>query len=223
MFSACFQKELRLLHRSWRTIGTVLIFALLLAVTASVTLRVPGLSTLTQRSIFCGAYLLIFLFSGTIFLSASWDQERRERAFLGSVLAGGDAWPPLAAKVIVQTGVLFFVGLFAGFSLSLLFPFPITRNLPTLVALLGIAALGYVALGSVLSALSSAARDRDIVFPILFFPLLLPFIWALGTLGVAALDGARLNVTDPHFVFVVAFDVISIALASIVFPYVIEE
>ena len=220
---ACLAKELRLIRRSWRTLGTVFIFSLLLAVTASVALRVPGLAIFPQRAIFLGAYLLILVYSGTVLLASSWEQERRDLSFLGGVLAAGDAWPALAAKIAVQTVLLSLVGGFALCALSLLFPFPIVDNVPTLAVFVFLASAGYAGLGSILCALSSAARDRDLIFPILLFPLLMPFVWALASLGTGILDGVTLSLADPRAIFVVAFDVISIALAMILFPFVIEE
>ena len=90
-----------------------------------------------------------------------------------------------------------------------------------LVILLG--SIGYVAVGTLLAAMAVQARTRDILLPILLFPVVLPVILAAVKASTGFLDGSEMELIRPWLNLLIAYDIIFSAVAFMVFDYVVEE
>jgi heme exporter protein B len=90
-----------------------------------------------------------------------------------------------------------------------------------LVILLG--SIGYVAVGTLLATMAVQARTRDILLPILLFPVVLPVILAAVKASTGFLDGSEMDVIRPWINLLIAYDIIFSAVAFMVFDYVVEE
>jgi heme exporter protein B len=89
------------------------------------------------------------------------------------------------------------------------------------VTLLG--SLGYVAVGTLLAAMSVQTRTRDVLLPILLFPLVIPVIVAAVKASSGYLLSLEMSEILPWLNILVVYDVIFIAVAFMVFDYVVEE
>jgi len=90
-----------------------------------------------------------------------------------------------------------------------------------LVILLG--SIGYVAVGTLLAAMAVQARTRDILLPILLFPVVLPVILAAVKASTGFLDGSEMEMILPWLNLLIVYDIIFSAVAFMVFDYVVEE
>jgi heme exporter protein B len=94
---------------------------------------------------------------------------------------------------------------------------------PGLLASVALGTLGYTAAGTLLSAMAVQARTREILLPILLFPVVLPVIVA----GLSATEGF-LGGWDPADIvralqLMAAYDAIFLAVGWMGFEFVIEE
>jgi heme exporter protein B len=62
--------------------------------------------------------------------------------------------------------------------------------LPGLLLVVFLGALGYVAVGTLLAAMAVQARTRDILLPILLFPVIIPLLVAAVKASSGFLEGA---------------------------------
>jgi heme exporter protein B len=83
--------------------------------------------------------------------------------------------------------------------------------------------MGYVALGTLLAAMAVQARTRDVLLPILLFPLALPVLIAAVQATSAVLQAAPLEEIWPWLNLLIACDVIFAAAAFMAFDYLMEE
>jgi len=90
-----------------------------------------------------------------------------------------------------------------------------------LVILLG--SIGYVGVGTLLSAMSVQTRTRDILLPILLFPVVIPVLLAAVKASSGFLTGSELADVLLPINLLIAYDVIFIAVAFMVFDSVVEE
>jgi heme exporter protein B len=90
-----------------------------------------------------------------------------------------------------------------------------------LVILLG--SIGYVAVGTLLSSMAVQTRTRDVLLPILLFPLVIPVLIAAVKASNGFLQGVELLDIRPWINLLVVYDVIFIAIAFMVFDYIVEE
>jgi heme exporter protein B len=90
-----------------------------------------------------------------------------------------------------------------------------------LVILLG--SIGYVGVGTLLSAMSVQTRTRDILLPILLFPVVIPVLLAAVKASSGYLTGAEPSEIMLPIGLLVSYDIIFIAVAFMVFDSVVEE
>jgi heme exporter protein B len=90
-----------------------------------------------------------------------------------------------------------------------------------LVILLG--SIGYVSVGTLLSAMSIQTRTRDILLPILLFPVVIPVLLAAVKASSGFLTGVELADILLPINLLIAYDIIFIAVAFMVFDSVVEE
>jgi heme exporter protein B len=89
------------------------------------------------------------------------------------------------------------------------------------VILLG--SIGYVAVGTLLSAMSVQTRTRDILLPILLFPVVIPVLLSAVKASSGFLTGSDLAEIMLPINLLIAYDIIFIAVAFMVFDSVVEE
>jgi heme exporter protein B len=90
-----------------------------------------------------------------------------------------------------------------------------------LVILLG--AEGYAAAGTLLASMAVQARTRDILLPILLFPVALPVLVAAVQASTGFLGGAAWSDIVPWINQLLVYDVVFTAVAFMVFDFVVEE
>jgi len=87
------------------------------------------------------------------------------------------------------------------------------------IVLLG--TLGVATIGTLFSAMAAATRARELLLPVLVFPLIVPVVIsavrATGSLIVAAPN------EPPWLGLIAAFDVIFLSISMLMFEFVIEE
>jgi heme exporter protein B len=77
--------------------------------------------------------------------------------------------------------------------------------------------------GTIVSAMTVHARAREVMLPILLFPLMLPALIAAVKLTGGVLDGQPWDEIRNWMELLVGFDVIFIVISYLAFEYVIEE
>ncbi len=90
-----------------------------------------------------------------------------------------------------------------------------------MVVVLG--SIGYVAVGTLLASMSVQTRTRDVLLPILLFPVILPVLLAAVKASGGFLEQLPMAEIWPWLNILIAYDVIFTAVAFIVYEYVIEE
>jgi heme exporter protein B len=83
--------------------------------------------------------------------------------------------------------------------------------------------VGFVALGTLFSAITAQLKAREVMLPLLLFPLVVPVLLAAGQLTGLALAGEGLG-AEPHWLrFLVVFDLVFLVLGYLTFPFVLED
>jgi heme exporter protein B len=90
-----------------------------------------------------------------------------------------------------------------------------------LVILLG--SIGYVGVGTLLAAMSVQTRTRDILLPILLFPVVIPVILSAVKASGGYLEGLPFEEILSPLSLLITYDIIFISVAFMVFDSVVEE
>jgi heme exporter protein B len=104
---------------------------------------------------------------------------------------------------------------------SVLFALPLF--MPTLALIAVLATVGFVSVGTLFSALSVNTKAREILLPILFFPVCAPVIIAAVKATGLVLQGEAVASLSSWLQIIAVFDVIFVVISVLIFPFVIEE
>jgi heme exporter protein B len=125
-------------------------------------------------------------FSGTLALGRTFERERHSETLRALMLAPASRPAIYVGKLLGIVLLLLVVELVLVPLTGLLFHAPIAARPLSLAALLVTGTIGFAAVGTLFAAMLIRARSRDVMLPILLYPITIPVIIA-GVRGTAAL------------------------------------
>jgi len=179
-------KDLRLEWRSKEAINAMLIFALLVVVVFSFSFD-PNAEE--SRQIAGGLVWVAFLFAAVVALNQTWARELRNQVLDAYRVSPAPANSLFLAKAI---GNFVFVGVLEALMTPLFIVFYQLRAVGPVWQLVPVAVLGTWALvvnGTFFAAVSIRTRSREIMLPLLLFPISIPAIIAMVNATTAILTG----------------------------------
>jgi len=94
---------------------------------------------------------------------------------------------------------------------------------PGLIVVILLGSIGYVVVGTLLASMAVQTRTRDILLPILLFPVIIPVFIAAVKASGGFLQGIPMDEIWPWINLLIGYDVIFTAVSFMVFDYVVEE
>src|SRR5687768_976735 len=211
-------KDIRAEFRSRELFSAMLVFSLLIILIFNFALE---LDIKTRQSVTAGVLWSTFAFAGTLGLNRSMAIEKDRGCLDGLLLAPVDRSAIYFGKVISNLIFMLIVEIIVLPVYSVLYNVNLFQPGLLLVILLG--SIGYVAVGTLLAAMSVQTRTRDILLPILLFPVVIPVLLAAVKASSGVLGGADWKEILLPLNLLIAYDVIFIAVAFMVFENVVEE
>jgi len=216
--TAIIRKDLAAEWRSRELFSAMLVFALLVILIFNFALE---LDARARASVTSGVLWVTFAFAGTLGLNRSMATEKDRGCLDGLLLAPVDRAAIYFGKAIGNLVFMFIVELIVLPVYSILYNTNLFQPGLLLVILLG--SIGYVAVGTLLATMAVQTRTRDILLPILLFPLIVPVLIAAVKASGGFLQGVAFNEVVNWINLLVVYDVIFIALAFMIFDFVVEE
>ncbi len=211
-------KDLSAELRSRELLSSMLVFAVLVILIFYFALE---LDVKARSGITAGALWVTFAFAGTLGLNRSMAVEKDRGCLDGLLLAPVDRSAIYFGKMISNLAFMLMVEAIAIPVYSLMYNVNLLNLGLIGVTLLG--SIGYVAVGTLLAAMSVQTRTRDVLLPILLFPLVIPVIVAAVKASSGYLLSLEMSEILPWLNILVVYDLIFIAVAFMVFDYVVEE
>jgi heme exporter protein CcmB len=170
-----------------------------------------------------GILWIAIAFAGTLALGRTFERERTNETLQALMLAPGDRPAVYTGKLLGILALLGFVELLIVPMVALLFQAPLFRSPLLLLALLAGGTLGFAAVGTLFAAMLVRARSRDVLLPVLLYPITIPVIIA-GVRGTAAImvDGGE-PLARAWVAMLVFFDVVFVTLSLWTFEAVMTE
>jgi heme exporter protein B len=207
-------KDLRIEFRTGEILVTVGLFAFLLTVLASLSFYIDQNAS---KQIAPGVLWITITFSGVLAMGRSWMRERDQDAMRGLLLT---PIPRASIYIGKALGALLFLTAVELMLLPLVtffFQLDLIPILGRLTSVLFLGTLGFVAAGTLFSAMSVRTNTRDLVLSIILFPLVSPALLA----GVVAtrdlLADAPLGDTLAWLRILAAFDIVFVAGSVVLF------
>jgi heme exporter protein CcmB len=215
------RKDLAVEARSWELVSTTVFFAVSAVLVFAFALVQEGSA---PTDVAAGILWVSIAFAGTLALGRTFERERQTDTLRALMLAPAD-------RPAIYVGKLLGILLLMGFTELLLVPLvalffqaPIGEEPALLAALLVSGTVGYAAVGTLFAAMLVRARSRDVMLPILLYPITVPVIIA-GVRGTAALLQETPSVATAEFwlTLLLFFDVVFVTLALWTFEPLMTE
>lgn len=209
-------KDIRCELRSKQTLMGMGLFALLVLVIFNFTFDLRANNTVAVAP---GALWVAFIFASMLGLGRTMAAEREQGSLDRLLLSPVDRKAIYLAKLL---GNLLFIGVVELVALPV---FAILFNLPlfggALIPIVLLGTLGIATIGTLFSAMAAATRARELLLPILVFPLIVPIVIAAIRL-TQDIMAPTMN-EPPWLSLMIVFDIIFLSISMLAFQYVIEE
>ena len=215
---AIIRKDLAAEMRSRELISAMLVFSLLVVLIFNFALE---LDRAARENVGAGVLWVTFIFAGTLGLNRAFATEKDRGSLDGLLLAPVDRTVIFFGKLVGTLVFMLIVEAIVIPVFSILYGISLFQPMLLVVVLLG--TLGYAAVGTLLAAMAVQTRTRDVMLPILLFPVAVPVVIASVKASVGILTAADWSDIALWFNMLIVYDVIFLAVAYMVFDYVVEE
>ncbi|HEY2824680.1 MAG TPA: heme exporter protein CcmB [Gemmatimonadales bacterium] len=215
-------KDLAIELRSKTALASALVFAVLVL---AVLFFARDPTAVGSIDVAPGSLWVTFTFAAMLGLNRAFLLERENRAIDGLLLTG-------VPRAAIFWGKLFanlaFVGTVEAVSLPLFIlfydvPLPAGSGIAALLAVIAMATLAFVAVGTLLSAMVVRTRFAELMLPLLLLPFLVPPLIGGVQLTARILAGRPLSELVGWLRLLAGFDVVFLTLAALLFEVTLDE
>ncbi|SES70552.1 heme exporter protein B [Methanococcoides vulcani] len=215
-------KDLKEEFRTKQMLNSMVIFSLLVIVIFSISFGPILGSSENVEMVAPGVLWIAFIFAGSIGLSRSFVAELENGCLEGLKLCPVSRAAIYTGKAVANIVLMLIVEIITIPIFVILFNYNIGGLfLPGLVIALG--TIGFVCVGTLLSALTVNTRTREILLPVLLLPLVLPVLIPAVMATGSALSGASMGDISQELRLLLVYDVVFFLVAQLVFEYVIQD
>ncbi|MBN2111279.1 MAG: heme exporter protein CcmB [Methanosarcinaceae archaeon] len=215
-------KDLKAEFRTKQMLNSMAIFSVLVITIFSISLGdLLGQKEIVD-SLAPGVLWIAFVFAGTLGLSRSFTYETENGCLEGLKLCPVDRGAIYTGKTISSAVIMFAVEVLTIPVFIVLFNYNI-HNIAGLSLIIIPGTLGFIIVGTLLSALAVNTRTSEIMLPILLLPLVIPVIIpAVMATGKILVDGDISDIISELRLLIV-YDLIFFVVGHLIFEYTIQE
>ena len=213
------RKDLAAEFRSRELLSAMLVFSMLVILIFNFALE---LDVKVRQSVTAGVLWTTFAFAGTLGLNRSMAVEKDRGCMDGLLLAPVDRAAIFFGKAISNLVFMLVVEAIVVPLYAMLYNE--TRIFkPEFLGVLLLSSIGYIAVGTLLSTMSVQTRTRDVLLPILLFPVAVPVLLAAVKASGGIVEGLPFGDILAPLNLLIVYDVVFIAASFMIFDYVVEE
>jgi heme exporter protein CcmB len=171
-----------------------------------------------------GILWVALAFSGTLALGRAFEREREGETLRALLLAPVERGAIYLGKLVALVSLMTCVEVVIVPVVVLLFNAPIGRAPGLVAALIVTGTIGFAAVGTLFAAMLIRAHSRDVLLPVLLYPITVPVVIA-GVRGTAAIFALEPNLALARMwlTMLIFFDVVFVTLALWTFGAVMSE
>jgi heme exporter protein B len=213
-------KDLTAERRTRANLNAVLFFAGLMLLLFGFALGPDGEAL---RRAGAGIVWLTVLYSGVLVFQRSYQLELEGGGLEVLLLSPGDRKSIFLGKLAANLALVLLVEAVVLPLSAALFHLPLGEGFFGIVGILLLGTLGFVTLGTFYAALASRVRAREVLLPLLLFPMLVPLLVGAVEATDALLSRNAMGDAGSWARLLAAFDLIFLVAATLAFEYVIED
>ena len=226
---ALVKKDLLTERRSKSAFNAMAFFAAMVLFIFSFALGpdVPGLvaepgETLLQY-LWPGLLWVAIFFTGVLALSRSFQVEVESGGMEALRLYPGDKKAIFAGKLVANLIVLGAMELILIPVSAVLYNIDLWTKLPALLGVTLLGTLGFAAVGTFYAALTANLRARDVMLPVLLFPILVPVVVAAVKATTLVVRGDPMGELWTWLRILGLIDLVLLTVCTLTFEFAIEE
>ena len=218
------QKDLAVESRSRELVNTTIFFAVSCVVVFSVSFVGEGGDGRAIGDAAAGILWIAIAFSGTLALGRTFERERYGDTLRALLMAPGARAAVYVGKLVGIVALLLATQVVVTPLVALLFQARLFDHFLLIAALLLFGTIGFASVGTLFAAMLARARSRDVLLPILLYPITIPVMIA-GVRGTSALLQAepQLDMARLWMMLLLSFDVVFVTLSLWTFELVMTE
>jgi heme exporter protein B len=170
-----------------------------------------------------GLVWVAILFSGVLAVDRSFQLEAERGGLEGLRLYPGDRKAIYFGKLAANLIILFALEAVLLPVAGVLYGLDLWSRLPGLIAVAVVGTLGFAAMGTFYAALTVNLRARQVLLPLLLFPMLIPVVIAAVKASSLALYGDPMREFGSWMRLLGAADVLFVAVCARAFEFVMED
>lgn len=175
------------------------------------------------QAIASGLIWMTIVFGGMLGLGRTFQLEEEEGAFQGILLSPIPRDALYLGKVVANFILLTAVTILVFGVFTLFFGLQLGGHPLALAGVVLLGILGFVAIGTLFSAMSARTSMGESLLPILVFPLLIPVVIYGVTATSRLFQGLPVSEVDGNIRMLGAFAVVALAVGAGLFRFVVEE
>jgi len=204
--------------RTKEIVFSVLVFILLVIVIFNFAF---GTSREMMELVAPGILWVTFAFAGVLSLNRSFIPEKEQDCLEGLMACPASREVIYVGKMLGNLLFMLIIEVIALFIFAFLFNLPVLSL--QLITITVLTTIGFVAVGTLFSALAVNTKAREMILPILFLPIVAPIIISAVKASRLALSGETWSGLSSWLQIIGAFDVIFLVASFLIFSFVIEE
>jgi heme exporter protein B len=222
------KKDLKQEFRTKQMLNSMVIFALLVIVIFSFafgnesSIFIKDINKKVVDLLAPGMLWIAFTFAGMLGLSRSFAGEKEEGCLEGLKLCPVERAEIYNGKVISNAVLMFLMEITTIPIFVVLFNYDL-KNIPGLTLVIILGTFGFIFVGTLLSALTVNTRTREILLPVILFPVLIPVILSAVTATGTLLSTGDISEISGELQILAIYDIIFFIVAQLVFEYTIED
>jgi heme exporter protein B len=213
-------KDIRAELRSRTALQSALVFAALVLVVFNFA-RDP--TALSATDLAPSVLWVTFALAAMVALNRAFNVERENAALDGLLLAPVPREALFLGKLLANLAFVGTVELATLPLFTLFFNVSLRSALPGMIAVIALATIGFVAVGTIFSAMAVRTRFAELMLPVLLLPFMVPPLIAAVQATSRLLAGRPLNEMWGWLRLLALYDIVFVTLCMLAFSAVVDE
>ena len=170
-----------------------------------------------------GVLWVSFVFSGTLGLNRMFASEKENSCLQGLLMVPMDRGVVYLGKMLAAATFMFIAEIVIFVCSLIFFNLTVWSEIPWLILVFSIGTLGFTAVGTLLSAISVNTRMREVLLPLILFPVVLPILVNAVEATNIILNGPDYRALKLPLAIMTSFTVIFGTVSYLMFDFVLED
>jgi heme exporter protein B len=217
-------KDLRAEFRTKQMLNSMFIFSLIVLVVFSVSFGDFLSDGEKVEKLAPGVLWIAFIFAGMLGLSRTFIMETENGCLEALMLCPVDRGAIYTGKILSNLVIVFLMEIVTLPFFIILFNYSLdTGTVLMLLIILFLGTFGFIAVGTLLSALTLGTRTRELLLPVLLLPLLLPVLIPSVEATAGVLAGNGVGSLVPEIRLLAVYDLVFFVVSHLVFEYIVSD